>query len=184
MEEEIKFILDSAKESMDGAITHLKKQLGNIRAGKATPSMVSSVMVEYYGNPTPLTQVANVNTPDGMTISIQPWEKSLIPEIERGIHMANLGFNPQNNGESIIINVPPLTEERRKDLAKQVKAVAEDAKVGVRNDRRSANNEIKELDISEDHKKGLEDDIQKLTDQHIAEIDKIARVKEEEIMTV
>jgi len=184
MEEEIKFILDSAKESMDGALTHLKKQLGNIRAGKATPSMVASVMVEYYGNPTPLTQVANVNTPDGMTISIQPWEKSLIPEIERGIHMANLGFNPQNNGESIIINVPPLTEERRKDLAKQVKAVAEDAKVGVRNDRRSANNEIKELDISEDHKKGLEDDIQKLTDQHIAEIDKIARVKEEEIMTV
>jgi len=184
MEEEIKFILDSAKESMDGALTHLKKQLGNIRAGKATPSMVASVMVEYYGNPTPLTQVANVNTPDGMTISIQPWEKSLIPEIERGIHMANLGFNPQNNGESIIINVPPLTEERRKDLAKQVKAVAEDAKVGVRNDRRSANNEIKELDISEDHKKGLEDDIQKLTDQHIAEIDKIASVKEEEIMTV
>jgi len=184
MEEEIKFILDSAKESMDGAITHLKKQLGNIRAGKATPSMVSSVMVEYYGNPTPLTQVANVNTPDGMTISIQPWEKSLIPEIERGIHMANLGFNPQNNGESVIINVPPLTEERRKDLAKQVKAVAEDAKVGVRNDRRSANNEIKELDISDDHKKGLEDEVQKLTDQHIEEIDKIASAKEEEIMTV
>lgn len=184
MEEEIKFILDSAKESMDGAITHLKKQLGNIRAGKATPSMVSSVMVEYYGNPTPLTQVANINTPDGMTISIQPWEKSLIPEIERGIHMANLGFNPQNNGESVIINVPPLTEERRKDLAKQVKAVAEDAKVGVRNDRRSANNEIKELDISDDHKKGLEDEVQKLTDQHIKEIDKIASAKEEEIMTV
>lgn len=184
MEEEIKFILDSAKESMDGAITHLKKQLGNIRAGKATPSMVSSVMVEYYGNPTPLTQVANVNTPDGMTISIQPWEKSLIPEIERGIHMANLGFNPQNNGESVIINVPPLTEERRKDLAKQVKAVAEDAKVSVRNDRRSANNEIKELDISDDHKKGLEDEVQKLTDQHIEEIDKIASAKEEEIMTV
>ncbi len=184
MEEEIKFILDSAKESMDGALNHLKKQLGNIRAGKATPSMVSSVMVEYYGNPTPLTQVANVNTPDGMTISIQPWEKSLIPEIERGIHMANLGFNPQNNGESVIINVPPLTEERRKDLAKQVKAVAEDAKVGVRNDRRTANNEIKELDISEDHKKGLEDEVQKLTDQHIEEIDKIASAKEEEIMTV
>lgn len=184
MEEEIKFILDSAKESMDGAITHLKKQLGNIRAGKATPSMVSSVMVEYYGNPTPLTQVANINTPDGMTISIQPWEKSLIPEIERGIHMANLGFNPQNNGESVIINVPPLTEERRKDLAKQVKAVAEDAKVSVRNDRRSANNEIKELDISDDHKKGLEDEVQKLTDQHIEEIDKIASAKEEEIMTV
>src|SRR5690554_1120058 len=184
MEEEIKFILDSAKESMDGAITHLKKQLGNIRAGKATPSMVSSVMVEYYGNPTPLTQVANVNTPDGMTISIQPWEKSLIPEIERGIHMANLGFNPQNNGESVIINVPPLTEERRKDLAKQAKAAGEEAKIGVRNDRKNANNELKGLDISEDLKKSLEDTIQEMTDEHIKKIDEILVTKEKEIMTV
>lgn len=184
MEEEIKFILDSAKESMDNAVNHLKKQLGNIRAGKATPAMVSSVMVDYYGNPTPLNQVANVNTPDGMTISIQPWEKSLIPEVERGIHIANLGFNPQNNGESVIINVPPLTEERRKELVKQVKAVAEDAKVGVRNDRRNANNDLKALDISEDLQKGIEDDIQKLTDKHIEDIDIIASQKEEEIMTV
>lgn len=184
MEDDIQFILDSAAESMGGALNHLNKQFANIRAGKASPAMVASVMVEYYGNPTPLTQVANVNTPDGMTISIQPWEKSLIPDIERAIHMANLGFNPQNNGESIIINVPPLTEERRKELAKQAKAVAEDAKVGVRNDRKNANNELKNLEISDDLKKKIEDDIQKLTDKNIAKIDEMFIAKEKEILTV
>lgn len=184
MEEEIKFIVDAAKEGMEKAVKHLEKQLVNIRAGKASPSMVGSVMVDYYGSPTPLNQVANVNTPDGMTISIQPWEKSLIPEIEKGIQIANLGFNPQNNGESVIINVPPLTEERRIDLAKQAKAEAEEAKVGVRNERKSANNEIKELDASEDLKKNLEIDIQALTDKHIEKIERILAVKEKEIMTV
>ncbi|NND61934.1 MAG: ribosome recycling factor [Flavobacteriaceae bacterium] len=184
MDEEIKFILDSTKESMDKAILHLEKKLVNIRAGKASPSMLSGVMVDYYGSPTPLNQVANVNTPDGMTISIQPWEKALIPEIEKGIHSANLGFNPMNNGESVIINVPPLTEERRRELAKQAKAEAEEAKIGVRNDRKSANNEIKDLDISEDMKKNLEIDIQELTDNHIAKIDAIYSKKESEIMTV
>lgn len=184
MEDEIQFILDSASESMNDALSHLNKEFSNIRAGKATPSMVSGVMVEYYGNPTPLSQVANVNTPDGMTITIQPWEKSLISDIERAIHMANLGFNPQNNGESVIINVPPLTEERRKELAKQAKAVAEDAKVGVRNDRKNANNELKKLEISEDLKKKVEEDIQKLTDKNIAKIDEMFTVKEKEIMTV
>ena len=153
MEDEIDFIIDGTKEAMANALKHLEKQLVNIRAGKASPSMVGSVMVDYYGSPTPLSQVANVSTPDGMTISIQPWEKGLIPEIERGIHLANLGFNPMNNGESVIINVPPLTEERRKDLAKQAKAVAEEAKIGVRNDRKNANNDLKNLDISEDLKK-------------------------------
>ncbi|HBY67712.1 MAG TPA: ribosome recycling factor, partial [Flavobacteriaceae bacterium] len=133
MEDEIEFLIDGTREAMDKAVNHLEKQLANIRAGKASPSMVNGVMVDYYGSPTPLNQVANVNTPDGMTISIQPWEKSLIPEIEKGIQVANLGFNPQNNGESVIINVPPLTEERRKDLAKQAKAEAEEAKVVVRN---------------------------------------------------
>lgn len=184
MEDEIQLIMETAEEAMQGAIQHLIKQFGNIRAGKASPAMVASVMVDYYGNPTPLTQVANVNTPDGMTISIQPWEKALIPDIERAIHMANLGFNPQNNGESVIINVPPLTEERRKDLAKQAKAVAEDAKVGVRNDRKNANNDLKSLEISEDLKKGLEEDIQKLTDKNIAQIDELLKVKEAEIMTI
>ncbi len=184
MEDEIEFLIDGTREAMDKAVNHLEKQLANIRAGKASPSMVSGVMVDYYGSPTPLNQVANVNTPDGMTISIQPWEKSLIPEIEKGIQVANLGFNPQNNGESVIINVPPLTEERRKDLAKQAKAEAEEAKVVVRNDRKNANNDLKKLDISEDLQKNLENDIQEMTDNHIAKIDQIFEKKEKEIMTV
>ena len=184
MEEEIQFILDSTREAMGKAVKHLEKQLINIRAGKASPSMVSSVKVDYYGTPTPLHQVANVNTPDGMTISIQPWEKGLIPDIERAIQMADLGFNPQNNGESVIINVPPLTEERRKELAKQARAEAEEAKIGVRNDRKSANNDIKDLDVSEDMKKNLEIDVQQMTDNHIAKIDEILDKKEKEIMTV
>ncbi len=182
--EEIKFIMDSTLEAMGNSLKHLEKALANIRAGKASPSMVSGVMVEYYGNPTPLNQVANVNTPDGMTISIQPWEKTLIPDIEKAIHMANLGFNPMNNGESVIINVPPLTEERRKELVKQAKAAAEDTKVGVRNDRQTANKEIKELDISEDHQKNLEIDIQEMTNDHIKKIEEMLGAKEKEIMTV
>jgi ribosome recycling factor len=184
MEEEIKFILDSTKEAMHNALVHLEKKFVNIRAGKASPAMVAGVMVDYYGNPTPLGQVANINTPDGMTISIQPWEKSLIPDIERGIHMANIGFNPMNNGESVIINVPPLTEERRIDLAKQAKHEAEESKIGVRNDRKYANNEIKNLEVSEDMKKNLEIDIQTMTDHHIQRIEEILANKEKEIMTV
>ncbi len=184
MEEEIQFILDSTKESMHNALLHLEKKLANIRAGKASPAMLSGVMVDYYGSPTPLNQVANVNTPDGMTISIQPWEKTMIPEIEKGIHGANLGFNPMNNGESVIINVPPLTEERRRELAKQAKAESEEAKIGVRNDRKNANNEIKNLDVSEDMQKNLEIDVQELTDNHIKKIDDMYAKKESEIMTV
>jgi len=184
MEDEIKFVIDSAKESMDKAVKHLEKQFVNIRAGKASPSMVGSVKVAYYGNPTPLSQVANVSTPDGMTISITPWEKGLIQEIEKGIQLANLGFNPQNNGESVIINVPPLTEERRKDLAKQARAEAEEAKIGVRNDRKNANTDIKDLDISDDLKKNMEIDVQALTDSHIKKIDDLLAYKEKEIMTV
>ena len=184
MDEDIQFILDSAKEAMDNAIKHLEKQLVNIRAGKASPAMLGSVMVDYYGSQTPLNQVANVNTPDGRTISVQPWEKSMLQEIERGIMLANLGFNPMNNGETIIINVPPLTEERRKDLAKQAKAEAEDAKVGVRNARKDAMNDIKKSDVSEDLQKNAEIDIQELTDSYVKKIDKILDVKEGEIMTV
>lgn len=182
--DEVEFILEEAKEGMEKAIDHLKKQLSNIRAGKANPSMLGSVMVEYYGSQTPLNQVANVNTPDARTLSIQPFEKNLIQEIERGIMLANLGFNPMNNGESVIINVPPLTEERRKQLSKQAKAEAEDAKVGVRNDRKQANQELKKLEISEDLKKSAEDDIQELTDSYIERIDNILANKEKEIMTV
>jgi len=184
MEDEIEFIIDTAKEIMDKAIEHLKKQLQNIRAGKANPAMLGSVMVEYYGAQTPLQQVANVNTPDARTISIQPFEKSLIKDIEKGIMLANLGFNPMNNGESVIINVPPLTEERRKQLTKQAKAEAEDAKIGVRNDRKSANNELKKLDISEDLLRDAENEVQELTDAHISRIDSILENKEKEIMTI
>lgn len=184
MNEEINFILDAAKESMDGAILHLEKEFGNIRAGKASPAMVASVMVDYYGSPTPLTQVANVNTPDGRTISIQPWEKAMLHEIERGIMIANLGFNPMNNGEMVIINVPPLTEERRKDLVKQAKAAAEEAKVSIRNARQDGNKEIKRLDASEDLKANAEVDVQSLTDTYIKKTDEALTVKEKEIMTV
>ncbi|WP_026933355.1 ribosome recycling factor [Christiangramia echinicola] len=182
--DEVEFILEGAKEGMENAISHLKKQLSNIRAGKASPNMLGSVMVEYYGAQTPLQQVANVNTPDARTLSIQPFEKSLIHEIEKGIMMANLGFNPMNNGESVIINVPPLTEERRKQLTKQAKAEAEDAKVGVRNDRKQAMQELKKQDISEDLLKSSEDDVQELTNTYIERIEKILAVKETEIMTV
>lgn len=184
MSEEVDFIVDSAKEDMGKAIKHLEKSLLNIRAGKASPAMLGGVMVDYYGSQTPLSQVANVNTPDGRTISVQPWEKQMIPEIEKGIMIANLGLNPMNNGESVIINVPPLTEERRRDLSKQARAEGEEAKIGVRNDRKVAMNELKKLDISEDLQKNVEVDIQELTDRHIKIIDEMITVKEKEIMTV
>jgi len=184
MDEDIQFIIDTTKESMDAALKHLEKQLVNIRAGKASPAMLGSVMVDYYGSQTPIGQVANVNTPDGRTISVQPWEKSMLQEIERGIMIANLGFNPMNNGEMIIINVPPLTEERRRDLAKQAKAETEDAKVGVRSARKDAMNDIKKSDASEDLQKNAEIDVQSLTDSYVKKIDDILDVKEKEIMTV
>lgn len=184
MEDEIDFIIDGTREAMSNALKHLEKEFVNIRAGKASPAMVGSVMVDYYGSQTPLSQVANISAPDGMTIAIQPWEKSMIPVIERGIHLANIGFNPMNNGESVIISVPPLTEERRKDLAKQAKAAAEESKIGIRNDRKNANNELKNLEISEDLKKSLEVEIQEMTDLHIKKIDEIFAKKEKEIMTV
>lgn len=184
MNEEVQFVIDSARESMQKAIGHLEKELVKIRAGKASPSMLSSVMVEYYGSMTPLSQVSNVNTPDGRTISVQPWEKSMIPEIESAIMNANLGFNPMNNGEMVIINVPPLTEERRKQLVKQAKSEAEDAKVSVRSARQEANKEIKSLDISEDLEGNAEIDIQELTDEYTKQVDAILEVKESEIMKV
>ena len=184
MNEEIEFIIDTAKEQMENALVHLAKELANIRAGKASPTMLRSVQVDYYGSQTPLSQVANVNTPDARTITVQPWEKSMLQEIERGIMFANLGLNPMNNGESIIINVPALTEERRRELAKQAKAETENDKVSVRNARKDANNEIKKADISEDMKKNAEAEIQELTDKYIKSIDELYAQKEVEIMTV
>ncbi|WP_299049795.1 ribosome recycling factor [uncultured Polaribacter sp.] len=184
MNEEIEFILDTAKEAMDKAIAHLEKELKTIRAGKATPAMLSTVMVDYYGSQTPLSQVANVNTPDARTLSIQPWEKNMLQEIEKAIQIANLGFNPMNNGDVIMINVPPLTEERRKNLAKQAKAEAEDAKVGIRSARKEANNDLKKADISEDLLKNSEADVQELTNKYIKLIDDKLATKEKEILTI
>ena len=184
MNEEVKFILEATKEHMDAAILHLQKEFIKIRAGKANPSMLSTVMVEYYGSQTPLSQVSNINTPDARTISVQPWEKSLLQEIETAIMHANLGFNPMNNGEMIIINVPPLTEERRIQLVKQAKAEAEDAKVSVRSSRQEGNKEIKNLDISEDLEKNAEIDIQEMTNDYTEKIDTLLDSKEAEIMKV
>ncbi|MFM2228913.1 MAG: Ribosome-recycling factor [Bacteroidota bacterium] len=185
--EEIEFILDSTKESMIGSIAHLEKEFLNIRAGKASPQMLGSVFVDYYGSQTPLSQVSNVNIPDARTITIQPYEKSMLQTIEKAIMVANLGFNPMNNGENIIISVPPLTEERRRDLVKQAKAEAEDAKISIRNARKDANTDIKKLEkegTSEDVCKTAEDDIQKLTDSFIRKVDEHLATKEAEIMKV
>ena len=169
---------------MSNSIDHLERELLNIRAGKANPSMLSSVRVEYYGSLTPLSQIANVSTPDSQTISVQPWEKDKLQDIEKSIMAANLGFNPMNNGESIIISIPPLTEERRRELVKISKVEIEKAKVSVRNARKEANNEIKKTDISTDQKAISEDDIQNLTDSFTEKIDKIYIIKEKEILSV
>jgi len=187
MNEEVEFILDSAKEHMQNSLAHLKKELLNIRAGKASPAMLHSIQVDYYGSTTPLSQVSNINTPDGKTITVQPWEKNMLQEIERAIMAANLGFNPMNNGESIIINIPALTEERRRELTKQAHAEAEHDKVSVRNARKEANDEIKKLKndgLSEDLAKNAESDIQDLTNSFVKQIDDVLSAKETEIMTV
>lgn len=183
--EELEFILDSAKESMENSLAHLDKSFLNIRAGKASPAMLGGVKVDYYGSQTPLSQVANINVPDARTLTVTPWEKAMLQPIEKAIMIANLGFNPMNNGDNIIINIPVLTEERRRDLVKQAKAEAEDAKIGIRNARKDANTDIKKLDgISEDLVKSSEQDVQNLTDSFIKKVDELLSVKEAEIMKV
>lgn len=184
MNEELNFVIESAEEMMQNAIAHLEKEFRNIRAGKATPAMLASVTVEYYGAQTPLTQVSNVGTMDAHTITVSPYEKNMLHEIERAIMAANLGFNPMNNGETIIINVPVLTEERRKELSKQAKSEAEHAKVSIRNDRREAMQEIRKAEASEDMKSNAEHDIQELTDKFSKKIDEMYTVKDAEIMKV
>jgi ribosome recycling factor len=184
MEEDIQFIIDTAKEQMENAIRHLEHEFTNLRAGKASPIMLQNVKVNYYGASTPLSQVANINTMDAHTLAVQPWEKSMINEIEKGIMSANLGFNPMNNGEYVIIHVPPLTEERRRDLVKQAKSLAEYTKVGIRNDRKEANSDLKKLESSEDLLKNAEEDVQVLTDKFIKQVDSHLSIKEEEIMKV
>lgn len=187
MEEEIDFILDSAKESMAKAIEHLERNLTKIRAGKASPSMLDTVYVDYYGSQSPLNQVANVGTMDARTLTVQPWEKAMLEPIERAIINSNLGLNPQNNGEMIMINVPQLTEERRRDLVKQAKSEVEDSKVSIRNARKDANDEVKKLEkdgLSEDQAKDLESEIQELTNAYSSKADKILDAKEADIMKV
>ncbi|WP_394759937.1 ribosome recycling factor [Flavobacterium sp.] len=187
MTEEIDFILDSTKESMEGSIAHLEKEFLNIRAGKASPAMLGGVFVDYYGSQTPLAQIAKISVPDARTLTLQPFEKNMLQAIEKAIMIANIGFNPMNNGDMIIISVPPLTEERRRDLAKQAKTESEDAKIGVRNVRKEANSDIKKLEkegTSEDICKTAEESVQKLTDTYIRKIDELLVVKEAEIMKV
>lgn len=183
--DELDLIIEEAKEQMQGSLDHLEKAFLKIRAGKASPAMISAVMVDYYGSSTPLSQVANISTPDAKTITVQPWEKNLIQEIEKAIINANLGFAPSNNGDIIIINIPPLTEERRIELSKIAKAETENAKVSIRNARKDANNSIKKVsDISEDVIKEYENKIQELTDSFVKKSDAIYALKDEEIMTV
>ena len=177
-------IIENAELNMMSSINHLETELAKIRAGKANPIMLKGVSVEYYGNMTPLNQVASISTPNAQTISIQPWEKDLLEEIEKSIVNSNLGLNPVNNGESLLINIPPLTEERRLELTKLEKSESESAKVSIRNTRKDANNKIKGLDISEDLKSNLEIDSQELTDKYIKKVDEMFTLKEKDILTL
>ncbi|CAI8305144.1 MAG: Ribosome-recycling factor [Flavobacteriales bacterium] len=177
-------IIDSAELNMMSAISHLETELAKIRAGKANPIMLKGISVEYYGNMTPLNQVASVSTPNAQTISIQPWEKDLLDEIEKSIISSNLGFNPVNNGESLLINIPPLTEERRVELTKFAKSESESAKISIRNTRKDSNNKIKSLEISDDLKSNLEIDSQELTDKYIKKVDEMFSLKERDILTL
>jgi ribosome recycling factor len=187
MTEEAKFIIEEIKESMQHALTHLEKEFHKFRTSKASPQMLEGVKVEYYGNPTSIDKIANINTPDARTILVQPWEKNMLNPVAKAILDANLGFNPQNNGEFLRITVPPLTEDRRRDMVKKAKGEAEFAKVAIRNIRRTAVEDAKKLEkegVSEDDIKVLEKDIQHITDSFIAQADKILEHKEKDIMTV
>lgn len=187
MNEELELIFAEAEESMTKALSHLEKELVKIRAGRANPAMLSPVKVDYYGSITPLSGVGNVGTPDARTITVQPWEKSMIPEIEKAILNAGLGLNPSNNGEMVIINIPPLTEDRRRDLVKAAKAEAEHARVSIRAARKDANDALKKLKddgAPEDLIKGNEEEIQKLTNDYNSKVDSTLERKEADIMTV
>lgn len=187
MTEEVQMVYDELKSSNAKTLIHLENELQKVRAGKATPSMLQGVMVDYYGAPTPIAQVANITTMDARTITVQPWERSLLNEIAKGIINSNLGFAPQNNGEVILINVPPLTEERRKELVKKAKAEGEHAKVGVRNNRKDAIDMIKDLKsegLSEDIVKTAETEIQNITNGFIKKVDDTIDAKEKDIMTI
>jgi len=185
--EEIKFYLDDAKESMQKAIKHTEFELTKIRAGKASPNMFDGLMIEYYGALTPIQQIASVTTPEARTIAIKAYEKNMITTIEKAIRDANMGFNPQNDGDLIRINIPPLTEERRRDLVKQVKAEGESGKVRIRKIRQETNDELRKLlkdGASEDEVKKAEEIVQTLTNETVIRLDALLAAKEKELMTV
>ena len=188
MNEEIQLLIEETIERMEHAISHLDHELAHIRAGKASPRMIESVHVDYYGSMTPIMQVSNVSTPDARTIAIQPWEKKMIQTIERAIINSNLGFNPENNGEIIRINVPVPTEERRRNLVKDVNKEGEIAKVSIRSARKDANDHLKKMlkakEISEDMEKDTVEEIQQLTDNYTKKVDSMMSAKEKEILTV
>ena len=187
MNDLIKKQFQDAQANMDKAIAHCEAELTKIRAGKASAGMLDGIMVDYYGSATPLSQVGSINTPDARTLLIQPWEKALLVPIERAIMEANIGINPQNDGLVIRLVVPPLTEERRKDLVKKVKEEAERGRVTVRNIRKDANEKIKKLkgeSVSDDEIKTGEAEVQKITDAYIIKVDKHAEAKEKDVMTV
>ena len=184
---DIKTVLESAKNQMEKTIAHLEVELAKVRAGKANPSMLDNVMVDYYGSKVTLSNTASVNTQDSRTIIVQPWEKAMLTPIEKAIQAANLGFNPQNDGVLIRIIVPPLTEDRRKDLVKTAKSIVEDAKVGIRNIRKEAMESVKALQKTgtpEDEAKSAETKIQSTTDEFVVKCDKHLEQKEKEIITI
>ena len=184
MDEDIQFCLEETKEKMEHALSHLEHELARLRAGRATPAMLDGIMVDYYGTNTPLQQVSNINTPDARSITIQPWEKNMLGVIEKAILAANIGLTPINNGEVIRINIPPLTEETRANLVKQVKAEGENTKIGIRNARKWAKDELKKMDLPEDDEKEAEEEVQKLTDEYTAKVDELIKKKEEDMMTI
>jgi ribosome recycling factor len=187
MQEEVQMILDICRERMEHAIAHLDKELVHIRAGKASPRMLDSVTVEYYGSMVPIAQVSNINTPDARTIAIQPWEKSMIRPIEKAIINSNLGFNPDNNGEFIRINVPAPTEQRRKDMVKTVNKEGEVAKVSLRSARKDTNDSLKKLlkdGLSEDVEEDAEDKVQNMINDFSKKVDKMLEEKNIEILTI
>lgn len=187
MKEEVQLYLDMADESMKHSEQHLEDSLAHIRAGKANPRILDAVRVNYYGSNVPISNVASISTPDAKTIAIQPWEKSMIKEIEKAIMNSEVGITPDNNGEMIRLSIPPLTEDRRKELVKQVRSEGEDARISIRNARRDAIEAIKKLvkeGLPEDMGKDSEEEVQKKHDKHIKHLEEIIAAKEKEIMTV
>ncbi|MCJ7446598.1 MAG: ribosome recycling factor [Bacteroidales bacterium] len=187
MNEEVDLIIEETRDRMAKALDHLEHELARLRAGRATPALLDGITVDYYGVNSPLSQVSNINTPDPKTIMIQPWEKTMLGTIEKAIMAANIGLTPVNNGEVIRINIPPLTEERRHQLVKQVRNEGETAKISVRNARKFANDELKQLlkdGLPEDMEKDAVEKVQEMTSDFNTKVDKVMAMKEKDVMTV